>query len=215
MLLDFAQVWVLTGDKTETAINIGYSAGLLGPEMILIRLQNRGQSIGILRDQLKSLISLFQELAADTLDLDRIYTSMQASVNKIIFGKKKNKNKQRNRNRNRSKNDDENGSRDGEEEGEDEEGDSDQDASDIKNNVDDSDDQYNQVEGGMRRRKQSLQDSDYNYPDTDDIGETLNPLLPRPASHSPEQDDLKKYDEGRKIELDQLTSESLALIVDG
>ena len=195
-------------------MNIGYSAGLLGPEMILIRLQNRGQSIGILRDQLKSLISLFQDLAADTLDLDRIYTSMQASVNRIIFGKRKNKNKHRNRNRNRSKNGNESGSGDSGGEGEDDEGDSDQDTKDIKNKVDDSDDQYNQVEGGMRRRKQSLQDSDYNYPDTDDIGETLNPLLSRSNSRSPD-DDLKKYDVVKKIELDQLTSESLALIVDG
>ena len=195
-------------------MNIGYSAGLLGPEMILIRLQNRGQSIGILRDQLKSLISLFQDLAADTLDLDRIYTSMQASVNRIIFGKRKNRNKHRNRNRNRSKNGNESGSGDSGGEGEDDEGDSDRDTNDIKNEVDDCDDQYNQVEGGMRRRKQSLQDSDYNYPDTDDIGETLNPLLSRSNSRSPD-DDLKKYDVVKKIELDQLTSESLALIVDG
>ena len=195
-------------------MNIGYSAGLLGPEMILIRLQNRGQSIGILRDQLKSLISLFQDLAADTLDLDRIYTSMQASVNRIIFGKRKNRNKHRNRNRNRSKNGNESGSGDSGGEGEDDEGDSDGDTNDIKNKVDDCDDQYNQIEGGMRRRKQSLQDSDYNYPDTDDIGETLNPLLSRSNSRSPD-DDLKKYDVVKKIELDQLTSESLALIVDG
>lgn len=27
------KVWVLTGDKIETAINIGFSAGLLEPEM--------------------------------------------------------------------------------------------------------------------------------------------------------------------------------------
>ena len=27
------KVWVLTGDKVETAINIGYSAGLLNSEM--------------------------------------------------------------------------------------------------------------------------------------------------------------------------------------
>ncbi len=28
------KVWVLTGDKVETAINIGYSSGLLDNEMI-------------------------------------------------------------------------------------------------------------------------------------------------------------------------------------
>jgi P-type E1-E2 ATPase len=28
------KVWVLTGDKIETAINIGFSAGLLDPDMV-------------------------------------------------------------------------------------------------------------------------------------------------------------------------------------
>jgi P-type E1-E2 ATPase len=28
------KVWVLTGDKVETAINIGYSAGLLNNDMV-------------------------------------------------------------------------------------------------------------------------------------------------------------------------------------
>ena len=27
------KVWVLTGDKVETAINIGFSSGLIDPEM--------------------------------------------------------------------------------------------------------------------------------------------------------------------------------------
>lgn len=31
------KVWVLTGDKVETAINIGFSCRLLGPEMIIIK----------------------------------------------------------------------------------------------------------------------------------------------------------------------------------
>ena len=32
------KVWVLTGDKIETAINIGYSAGLLDSAMIQFRI---------------------------------------------------------------------------------------------------------------------------------------------------------------------------------
>ena len=32
------KVWVLTGDKIETAINIGYSAGLLDSAMIRFRI---------------------------------------------------------------------------------------------------------------------------------------------------------------------------------
>jgi P-type E1-E2 ATPase len=31
------KLWVLTGDKVETAINIGFSCRLLGPEMIIIK----------------------------------------------------------------------------------------------------------------------------------------------------------------------------------
>ncbi|KAJ8679281.1 hypothetical protein QAD02_015068 [Eretmocerus hayati] len=37
-------VWVLTGDKPETAVNIAYSAGLFSPAMQLMRLQVRSKS---------------------------------------------------------------------------------------------------------------------------------------------------------------------------
>lgn len=37
------KLWVLTGDKMETAINIGYSAKLLVPEMILLKMQYKGE----------------------------------------------------------------------------------------------------------------------------------------------------------------------------
>jgi magnesium-transporting ATPase (P-type) len=79
---------VLTGDKTETALNIGYSAGLLVPEMVLIRMQNRGQSVWALQLQLEGLVTLFKQIAADKTNIDRIYANMQNSVNAIIFGKK-------------------------------------------------------------------------------------------------------------------------------
>jgi magnesium-transporting ATPase (P-type) len=36
------KLWVLTGDKVETAVNIGYASKLLVPEMYLIRLQDKG-----------------------------------------------------------------------------------------------------------------------------------------------------------------------------
>lgn len=36
LLLNVHQVWVLTGDKQETAINIGYSTRLLSAEMELV-----------------------------------------------------------------------------------------------------------------------------------------------------------------------------------
>lgn len=31
------KVWVLTGDKMETAINIGYSCKLIGSELVLLK----------------------------------------------------------------------------------------------------------------------------------------------------------------------------------
>ena len=51
------KVWVLTGDKMETAINIGYSARLLGPKMLLVRLQDRGEDSVLLKRKLRSLVS--------------------------------------------------------------------------------------------------------------------------------------------------------------
>ena len=66
-LLFPSQLWVLTGDKIETAMNIGYSAGLLGPEMVLIRLQNRGQSPWALQLQLEGLIALFVCMWCDVM----------------------------------------------------------------------------------------------------------------------------------------------------
>jgi phospholipid-transporting ATPase len=35
------KVWVLTGDKVETAINIGYSCQLISPDMTLIIVEER------------------------------------------------------------------------------------------------------------------------------------------------------------------------------
>lgn len=38
------KVWVLTGDKVGTAINIGYSAGLLEPEDVMTQHKIEGSS---------------------------------------------------------------------------------------------------------------------------------------------------------------------------
>mmetsp|Transcript_2135 Transcript_2135/g.6523 ORF Transcript_2135/g.6523 Transcript_2135/m.6523 type:complete len:1254 (+) Transcript_2135:79-3840(+) len=62
------KVWVLTGDKTETAINIGYSAKLLTPEMYLIRVPVAGAEKGEagdygVRRQLEALEALVADAA--------------------------------------------------------------------------------------------------------------------------------------------------------
>ena len=36
------KIWVLTGDKVETAINVGYASKLLVSDMVLIHLNTKG-----------------------------------------------------------------------------------------------------------------------------------------------------------------------------
>ena len=52
------KLWVLTGDKMETAINIGYAAKLLVPEMILLKMQYKGEY----RNVRRKLHALFYHL---------------------------------------------------------------------------------------------------------------------------------------------------------
>ncbi|XP_047370409.1 phospholipid-transporting ATPase VA isoform X1 [Vespa velutina] len=49
-------VWVLTGDKPETAVNVAYSAGLFSPAMQLLQLQTRSKSVAetLIRGYLES-----------------------------------------------------------------------------------------------------------------------------------------------------------------
>lgn len=48
------KVWMLTGDKVETAINIGYSAGLLNSQMnqVVINVTSRGVIERLLREMI-------------------------------------------------------------------------------------------------------------------------------------------------------------------
>ena len=167
-----------------------YSAGLLGPEMILIRLSDSnhtgegddGRPFS-LREQLENLILLFKQLAADKVDIDRIYANMQTSVNNIIFGKHKMKKKEKKNKSTTSKH------------------------SDSNNTDGDSGD-------GMRRRKQLSSSDEYNLSHQEYLDESRNPLLPQnDPQNDPENPVSPELDEG--VSLDQLTSESLALIVDG
>ena len=50
-------VWVLTGDKLETAVNIAYSACLFSPAMQLLRLQARSKSVAenMIRSHLEAI----------------------------------------------------------------------------------------------------------------------------------------------------------------
>jgi magnesium-transporting ATPase (P-type) len=52
-------VWVLTGDKMETAINIGYSCRLLTSRMVLIKVLDRGDAASV-HAQLRKLVQHFE-----------------------------------------------------------------------------------------------------------------------------------------------------------
>jgi len=80
------KVWVLTGDKVETAINIGYSANLIGKQMVLLRLQDRGEDQATLKKKLQSLVNLFERLAQDKNDIYRMWTNMEMVLKQAVFG---------------------------------------------------------------------------------------------------------------------------------
>lgn len=65
------KVWVLTGDKMETAINIGYSAKLLTSDMYLIKMPVANSTIGSagdygVRKQLEALEALVKDAATNS-----------------------------------------------------------------------------------------------------------------------------------------------------
>lgn len=87
------KMWVLTGDKTETAINIGYSARLLGPEMLLIKLCSGGShgpaqvpalSGPSVKAKLRSLIGYFGGQKDDNRESDKIWRSFQRSLHLML-----------------------------------------------------------------------------------------------------------------------------------
>ena len=64
------KIWVLTGDKMETAINIGYSSSLLTSDMFLVKL--KGTDEMELRKKVGRLVSCFSTLTEDPSFFDRL-----------------------------------------------------------------------------------------------------------------------------------------------
>ncbi len=62
---DFAQIWVLTGDRQETAINIGLSCRLVSESMNLVSRVRTQEEFDLTGYQ----VIINTETAADTLDL--------------------------------------------------------------------------------------------------------------------------------------------------
>mmetsp|Transcript_15935 Transcript_15935/g.26026 ORF Transcript_15935/g.26026 Transcript_15935/m.26026 type:complete len:1436 (+) Transcript_15935:194-4501(+) len=71
------QVWVLTGDKVETAINIGLSSNLLDASMLQVKLVSH--DVVHLEDQIDGVISIL-ETAIETVDKSK------ARQDDLIFG---------------------------------------------------------------------------------------------------------------------------------
>jgi magnesium-transporting ATPase (P-type) len=80
------KLWVLTGDKLETAINIGYSSRLLGPEMALIRLENKpGETPIALKRKLRMLVNRLKLVTEDENMIYRIWSSLQNTIRSIVY----------------------------------------------------------------------------------------------------------------------------------
>jgi phospholipid-translocating ATPase len=59
------KLWVLTGDKVETAINIGFSCNLLGNDMDLIVLKTESDDIDLAEDELDKHLLSFGKTGSD------------------------------------------------------------------------------------------------------------------------------------------------------
>ena len=74
------KLWVLTGDKVETAINIGSSSGLLETGMAVVKFVNKGDSPSSIRKKLDVLRNAFTSTGytwADTPDDGTIQSMME------------------------------------------------------------------------------------------------------------------------------------------
>jgi phospholipid-translocating P-type ATPase (flippase) len=74
------KLWVLTGDKMETAINIGYSCRLLEPDMTLIKLQEREGEGGSVVHQLEGLCHHFCRITEDESLYGRLWQKLSRAL---------------------------------------------------------------------------------------------------------------------------------------
>eukprot|EP01041_Mallomonas_annulata_P008259 gene8259-16990_t len=82
------KVWVLTGDKVETAINIGYSSRLLGPHMVLIRLTDRGEDATNVKRRLKALVAHLSRITKNKALVHQIWENLQSTIKDTIYAPK-------------------------------------------------------------------------------------------------------------------------------
>lgn len=77
------KLWVLTGDKMETAINIGYSARLIRRDMIVIRMQY-GTDRAATKRKLQLLVQKLDKLVRDTKPFTKSRESLWRSVLNLV-----------------------------------------------------------------------------------------------------------------------------------
>jgi magnesium-transporting ATPase (P-type) len=88
------KLWVLTGDKVETAINIGFSSKLLKRETTLIRV-DEGNDAAALKEQLRGLCKTFKALTSETSNsvmlqmMYRLNNTLSSLKNGLVTGVEK------------------------------------------------------------------------------------------------------------------------------
>jgi magnesium-transporting ATPase (P-type) len=73
------KLWVLTGDKVETAVNIAYSCKLIDDEMILIRLHESGDDVASVIHHLEYLLQKLKRIAFNDKSLKKMWHEANAS----------------------------------------------------------------------------------------------------------------------------------------
>lgn len=74
------KLWVLTGDKVQTAINIGYSSRLLGPNMMLIHLHSLSDDALGLKQRITRILLKLKRITEDDELVRHIRKSLQERI---------------------------------------------------------------------------------------------------------------------------------------
>lgn len=75
------KLWVLTGDKVQTAINIGYSSRLLGPNMMLIHLHSSSEDLLGIKQRLAGILLKLKRITEDDELVRNIRKNIQDRIN--------------------------------------------------------------------------------------------------------------------------------------
>ena len=80
------KIWVLTGDKVETAVNIAHACKLIDEEMILIRLHETGDDIEAIIRHLEFLLQKLKRIVTKDRALKPMWDHVNASIHQRGIG---------------------------------------------------------------------------------------------------------------------------------